>query len=102
MAPELPGLHRRMRPEKGASRGMPALRLLPVVIFATVCMLGLRIAVVVQNIADARRASLQVGPASALAQAQPAAAPAGKQAAAAEKPGEKPADKTAEGQEPPK
>ena len=79
---------------------MPALRLLPVVILAAVCMLGLRIEVVVQNIADARKASLQVGGAPALAQTQPPAATAapGPQVAAAEKP----AEKAAEGQEAPK
>lgn len=47
---------------------MPALRLLPVLIAAAVFMLGLRIEVVVETIANARKASLQVSP--ALAQAQ--------------------------------
>lgn len=59
---------------------MPALRLLPVVIVATVVMLGLRIEVVVETIANARRASLQVSPSIAQAQttpAKPSTAPAG-------------------------
>lgn len=61
---------------------MPALRLLPVVIVATVCMLGLRIEVVVETIANARRASVQVVASPALAQtaAQTATQPAEKPA----------------------
>ncbi len=70
---------------------MPALRLLPVVIVATVFMLGLRIEVVVETIANARRASLQVVTPPAQAQTtppKPAAAPAAPAAAGA-KPEEK-------------
>ncbi|MDX2223540.1 MAG: hypothetical protein SFV21_12370 [Rhodospirillaceae bacterium] len=59
-----------------APRG-PALRLLPVVIFAAVAMLGLRIQVVVQSLSGSTETSVAVGTAPALAQAQPdAAAPA--------------------------
>ena len=86
---ELPGLRRRAAPEPEASgRGMPALRLLPVVIVATVFMLGLRIEIVVETIANARRASLQVVTPPAQAQTtppKPGAAPA----AAGAKPEEK-------------
>ena len=46
----------------------PVLRLLPAVILATLCMLGFRVQVVVQSIADARSATVQVSPSVALAQ----------------------------------
>lgn len=46
----------------------PALRLLPAVILATLCMLGFRVQVVVQSMADARTTTVQVTPAVALAQ----------------------------------
>ncbi len=58
---------------------LPALRLLPAVIVATLCMLGFRVQVVVQDIADARMTMVQMMPSVALAQnapAAPAAAPA--------------------------
>jgi flagellar motility protein MotE (MotC chaperone) len=47
---------------------MPVLRLLPAVILAALCMLGFRVQVVVQSIADARTATVQVSPSLALAQ----------------------------------
>ena len=49
-------------------RGAPKLRLLPAVILATLCMLGFRVQVVVQDIADARTATVQMTPSVALAQ----------------------------------
>ncbi len=51
----------------------PALRLLPAVIVATLCMLGFRVQVVVQDIADARTTTVQMTPSVALAQNAPAA-----------------------------
>ena len=59
----------------GAFKGPPAMRLLPIVIIATVFMLGFRIQVVVRDFANVRTATLEVAPAIALAQAQGGAAP---------------------------
>jgi flagellar motility protein MotE (MotC chaperone) len=75
----------------------PSFRLLPVVIAATVCMLGFRIQVVVETVAHTRHTALKLGTSAALAQAQPdkpagkpspdapAAAPPGQPAAADDK-----------------
>ena len=52
------------------SRG-PALRLLPIVIIAAVSMLGFRLQVVVQSIADQQKTTVEIAPATAMAQAQP-------------------------------
>ena len=52
---------------------LPSLRLLPAVIVATLCMLGFRVQVVVQDIADARTTTVQMMPSVALAQNAPAA-----------------------------
>ena len=46
----------------------PVLRLLPAVILAALCMLGFRVQVVVQNIADAQTATVQMAQSVALAQ----------------------------------
>ena len=68
------------RSAKAPSRGA-RLRLLPAVIVAALCMLGLRVQVVVQNIAHARHATLQVAQAAALAATTAPAQAAGQTAA---------------------
>ena len=80
---------------------MPALRLLPVVIVAAVFMLGLRIEVVVETIANARRASLQLIPPVAQAQTTQATPPKPAAAPAAPAAGAQPEEKD-EGAEEPK
>lgn len=68
----------------------PAVRLLPAVIIAAVFMLGFRVQIVVQDIANTRTATVKVEQSSALAQAAntPANAPAAAPAAAAPAPGQ--------------
>ena len=73
--------------ESSAFMPAPALRLLPVVIIATVFMLGFRIQVVVRDLADFGSASLELGQATALAQAQAAAGAPGAAAPGATTPG---------------
>lgn len=68
----------RPAPRPGASSAagrLPSVRLMPILIVAALCMLGFRIQVAVKSIA--------ITPATALAQAQPAAGGAGETAAAA-------------------
>ncbi|MDX2145617.1 MAG: hypothetical protein SFV19_19855, partial [Rhodospirillaceae bacterium] len=73
------------KPSTGADtdRG-PALRFLPLVIVATLCMLGVRIQVVVTDIASQRETSVALSSSTALAQAQQPAAPAAETPAEAE------------------
>jgi flagellar motility protein MotE (MotC chaperone) len=59
-------MHKQVR--SGKFGRAPALRLLPAVILAALCMLGFRVQVVVQSIADARTATVQVTPSVAFAQ----------------------------------
>jgi len=96
-----PKLH---RAEPGDTNRGPTFRFLPVVIVATVCLLGLRIQVVVSDIASNRGATtVAVEQAKALAQ-QPAkpTAPGEKPAAEAmEKPAEGAAEEGADGAEKP-
>ena len=79
-----------------SSRG-PAMRLLPVVILAAICMLGFRIQVVVSDFTSGNGGpTLALAQTTALAQAQPSAAPAAP--AAAQKTGDMAeGDKPAEG-----
>jgi flagellar motility protein MotE (MotC chaperone) len=105
-APEYPSLRPRepVGPPLGKS---PGVRLLPLLMFVAVGMLGLRIEVVVEHLAHSKNATLQVGTATALAEEKagekasekPADKPAEGEKAAA--PGDKPAEKTAEKSGPP-
>ena len=69
-------------PKAGWSAG-PAVRLLPAVILAAIFMLGFRVQVVVENLAHKQTTSVELAPASALAQGAAAPAPANAAAPAA-------------------
>jgi len=71
-APEFPSLRSRAHEAPPVLRA-PAVRLLPIVIFAAVCMLGFRVEVVVSALTHGRHAILQMTPAAALAQSDKSA-----------------------------